>query len=167
LERADVRVLAGDVAEPILRVSPHELALERFIPRRLFGVGAQEIAHGHVPKLVIAAGGAQMQVMGPGSPGGLGEQVEIRRVRVGHEEISKALERLDVGRARLDGRHRHLKVEDRLRGQPGDGRGADVFGARRQGAEGLLDATQLGLGPLNPLRVVIDDADGGVKAVVE
>jgi hypothetical protein len=41
-------------------------------------VGAQEIAHGHVPKLVIAAGGADMQVMGPGSPGRHGEQVEIR-----------------------------------------------------------------------------------------
>jgi len=104
-------------------------------------------------------------MMGPGSPSRLGEQMESRQLRVGHEEISEGLERLYEGRARLHGRHRYLKVEDRLRGQRGHGGGADVFGPNRQGAEGLLDATELDLGPLGPLGVVIDDADGGVEAV--
>ena len=166
-EPADVAVLPGDVGEPVPRVLPHELALQRLVPRRLFGVDAQEIANGHVPELVVATRGADMEVMGPGSPSRLGEKVEIRRVRVGHEEIPEALERLDVPCARLDGRHRHLEVEDRLCGQPGDGGGADVLGPDRQGPEGLLDATELGLGPLKPLGIVVDDADGGVEAVVQ
>ncbi len=99
--------------------------------------------------------------------GRLGEQVKVRRVGVRDEQIPEALQRLEVCRARVHGRHRDLEVENRLRRQPGDGCGADVFEPRRQSTEGSLDAAELDCGPLSPPAVMLDDADGRVEAVVE
>jgi hypothetical protein len=120
-----------------------------------------------MPELVLTAGFADVEVVRPRPFGRLGEEVEVRRCGVRHEEVAKPLERSDIALARLDGRDRQLKVEDGLRGDAGDRSGPDVFQADRNIPEGLGDETQLVVGLSGPTRVVLDDADGGIEALVQ
>jgi hypothetical protein len=85
---------------------------------------------------------------------------------LGHEEVAEALQRLNVAFARLDGNDRNLEVDDGLRGQAGDGCGADVLQPNRQRTEGFLDATEFNFSLRGPLRVVFDHANRRVEAVV-
>jgi len=76
-----------------------------------------------------------------------------QHVAGGHEPGEVALLVLDVG-------DRHQHVDDRLRGQARDGRGADVLDRQRDGAEGADDALPFPPEPLAPGR---DDATAGVE----
>lgn len=145
----------------------HEPSLERRVFSRFVGVGTQEVADRHMSRFVVVAVGTDMQVMGPGPFVGLYEQVEVRRLGVRHEQVAEVLQQLQVASAWLEVRHGHLKVEDGLGGQPGDGSRADMFEPTRQRTESLLDAPELRVGLRRPAGVPLDEADLRVEAVVE
>ena len=163
LELAHVLVLAGHVAEPVLRVPRRHRALELRVARRLVRMRAQEVADGQVPALMVAPGLADVEVVRPRPLGRLAEEAVVGHPRVRHEDVAEARERAGVGVERLERRDGELEVQDRLRGQPGDRRGADMLEPHRQRAEHRLDAAHLVLRAARPRRVGLDDADRGIE----
>jgi hypothetical protein len=105
------------------------VALQRLVSRRLVGMSAQEVPHGDVPALVLAPGGAHMEVVCARTLRRLGQQVIVGRLRGGHEQVPEPLERLDISVSRLDRLHRELEVEDGLGWEPWHSGGADVLEA--------------------------------------
>ena len=116
---------------------------------------------------MVAAGLADVEVLRSRALGRPGEEVVVGRLGRRHEQVAELLKKAEVGlawRHRLD---RELEVDDRLGGKPRDGRGADVLEADRDRPERLADATELLPCLGGPAGVVLDDADGGIEALVE
>jgi hypothetical protein len=104
-------------------------ALELRVGRRLVRVRAQEVAHGEVPALLVAAGLADVEVVRPRPLGRTAEEEVVGHLGVGDEAVAEARERIAEGAERLERRDRELQVEDRLGRQPGHGGRADVLQA--------------------------------------
>jgi hypothetical protein len=64
LQLLDVGILALHVGEAVLGIAPRRLPLDRLVAPRLAGVGAEEVADGEVAELFVAAGRADVEVMG-------------------------------------------------------------------------------------------------------
>jgi hypothetical protein len=60
-----------------------------------------------MPELVLTADFTDVEVVRPRPFGRPGEEAEVRRFGVRHEEVAKPLQLRDVAPARLDGGHRH------------------------------------------------------------
>jgi membrane protein implicated in regulation of membrane protease activity len=130
-------------------------------------VGPEVVAHREVAALVVASGLADVQVMGARTLGREREEVKIRRVGVRDEQVSQSLERSAVLVHPLDAGHGHLQIDDRLCRQAGDRRRADVVEAHGHVAQLVRDAMDLRVGECGPVRVVVDDPDRRIEAVVE
>ncbi len=144
-----------------------DLPLELRVPRHLVLVRSQEVTYREMPAFMVAAGLADVEVLRSRALGRPGEEVVVGRLGRRHEQVAELLKKAAVGLAWLHRLDRELEVDDRLGGKPRDGRGADVLEADRDRPERLADATELLPCLGGPAGVVLDDADGGVEALVE
>ena len=116
---------------------------------------------------MVTARRTDVEVVGPGPLGRLGEEVVVGRLGRRREEVAEPPQRTGVAITRLDRLHRELEVEDGLGGEARYGRRADVLEAQRDRAEGLTQPAKLLLGQNGPRGVEVDDPDGRVEALVE
>jgi hypothetical protein len=130
-------------------------------------VGAEEVADGEVAVLVVASGLADVDVERAGPLRRPGEEVVVGGFRRGREQVPETLQRFDIPLSGLERVHGDLEVDDGLGRQAGDGRGAHMLDPRGEFAEGGPDAVELRIGQAGPGRVVLDDPDRRVEAVVQ
>src|SRR4051812_24717117 len=73
--------------------------------------------------------------------------------------VAERLERRAISGLRRKGGDRELNVDDRLRGEAGDRRRADVLDAHGDGAQRVADLRRGGVEPCRPGRVIRDNRD--------
>ena len=144
----------------------HQLALQLGVAFGFLAMRTQEVANREMPRLMLAGGFADMEVIAAWTPRRLGEEVVIRRAGVRHEEITDALKRLDVAAPRLDGLDGEQEIEDGLGSEAGHRRRTNVLHAHRDVTRGLPDAVELPRRPRGPGRVVGNDADRWIDPIV-
>ena len=127
LKVTHIRRLSLQVGKTVRRCAGRKLPLSVGVSRCFLVMGAEEVAHGQVPSLVLAARRANVDVEVAGTLRGLSEKVKVRRVRIRCKQIAEALKPWNEGTEVsniLDG---DLDINDGLGIQTRDGGGAHVI----------------------------------------